>query len=232
MKNNTIKIDIVSDVACPWCYVGKRRFEAALKVWNGAPIEVNWHPFQLDPSMQPEGMDRDTFLEHKFGGADKSSDMLNHLTSIGKEEGIEFNFGGDWLVVNTLHLHQLLHVANSEGIGVEMKERFLKAYFEESLHLNKPEVLYAILKDFGWDKEKIDTIIKDFEIAKKVKAEIAHYQKLGVSGVPYFIINDKYGMSGAQTSQVFLEAFKSVEKEVLTATAAAGETCDPETGAR
>ncbi|MFK8037814.1 MAG: DsbA family protein [Crocinitomicaceae bacterium] len=227
MKNRTIKIDIVSDVACPWCYVGKRRFEAAVNQWKGGAIEVNWHPFQLDPSMQPEGMDRDTYLTAKFDSMEGMQTTIDHLTNVGKSEGIAFDFGDNWLAVNTLHLHQLLHVANAEGVGIKMKERFLAAYFEESKHLNKPEVLYAITSEFGWGKEKVDAIIKDYEIAKKVKSEIAHYQKLGVSGVPFFIVNDKYGISGAQTVEVFLEAFKSVSPiEVI----AEVENCDPFTG--
>ena len=215
MQNTKIKIDVVSDIACPWCFVGKRRFESAINEWKGVSIDVNWHPFQLDPSLRPEGMDRDTYLTSKFGSAEGVKGTINQLIEVGKTEGIAFNFGDDWLAVNTLHLHQLLHVANKEGVGVEMKERFLSAYFEKAQHLNKPEALYDITKDFGWNREKVDAIIKDYEIAKKVKTEIAHYQKLGVSGVPYFIINDKYGMSGAQTSSVFLEAFTEVEKEIV-----------------
>ncbi|MFT5821752.1 MAG: putative DsbA family dithiol-disulfide isomerase [Crocinitomix sp.] len=227
MENNTIKIDVVSDVACPWCYVGKRRFEAALKQWKGAPIEVNWHPFQLDPSMRSEGMDRDTYLTSKFGSLDRVQDSMNHLIKEGETVGIAFDFGDNWLAVNTLKLHQLLHVAREEGFGNEMKERLLAAYFEKTQHLNKPETLYTIAKDFGWDSEKVTAILADQKIAEAVKAEIEYYKKRGVSGVPFFIVNDKYGISGAQSSEVFLEAFNSVSPiEVVSE----GESCDPITG--
>lgn len=210
MKKNTITIDVVSDVACPWCYVGKRRLEAALQQWKGAPIEVTWHPFQLDPTMRQEGMDRDTYLTNKFGSIEHVQEMTDRLTEVGKTVNIAFDFGDNWLAVNTLPLHQLLNVAREEGFGNEMKERLLAAYFEETQHLNKPETLYAIAKDFGWDSEKVDAIINNPKIAEKVKAEISHYQQRGVSGVPFFVINDAFGISGAQPVEVFLEAFQSV----------------------
>jgi predicted DsbA family dithiol-disulfide isomerase len=210
MNKDTIKVDVVSDVACPWCYVGKRRLESALKEWKGAPIEVNWHPYQLDPSMREEGMDRDTYLTSKFGSIDRVQEMTDRLTETGKTVGIDFDFGDNWLAVNTLQMHQLLNVAREEGFGIEMKERFLAAYFEETQHLNKPEVLYAIAKEFGWDQKKVDSIINDQKIAEAVKAEISHYQQRGVSGVPFFVINDEFGISGAQPVEAFLEAFQSV----------------------
>ena len=210
MGENVIKIDVVSDVACPWCYVGKRRLEEAIKNWKGAQIEVSWHPYQLDPSMRAEGMNRNTYLTNKFGNIENIQEMVDRLATVGKTVGIEFDFGENWLAVNTLQMHQLLNVARKEGFGTEMKECFFAAYFEESQHLNKPEVLYAIAKEFGWDEEKVDNIIKDVKIAESVKSEITHYQQRGVSGVPFFVINDQYGISGAQPSEVFLEAFQSI----------------------
>jgi len=226
MTKNTIKIDVVSDVACPWCYVGKRRLEAALEQWEGATVEVTWHPFQLDPTMREEGMDRNTYLTSKFGDLSRVEEMTNHLQEVGKSVGIAFDFGDNWLAVNTLHLHQMLNVAREEGIGAKMKERFLKAYFEESKHLNKKEELHAIAKEFNWSPEKVDAIISDDKVAYDVKSEIAHYQQRGVSGVPFFVINDKYGISGAQPTEVFLEALQSVNPiEVISE----GDSCDSET---
>lgn len=210
MKEDAITIDVISDVACPWCYIGKRRLEAALKKWKGAPVQVSWHPYQLDPSMRPEGMDRDTYLTNKFGSVERVQAMTDRLIAIGKTVGIEFDFGDDWLAVNTLPLHQLLHVARGEGVGIQMKERFLAAYFEEAQHLNQPETLYAIAENFGWDQDKVDAIINDLKIAEAVKAEIAHYQRRGISSVPFFVLNNEFGISGAQPTEVFLEALESV----------------------
>ncbi|MFT5512350.1 MAG: putative DsbA family dithiol-disulfide isomerase [Bacteroidia bacterium] len=212
MNKNTITVDVISDVACPWCYVGKRRLEAALEQWKGAPIEVNWHPFQLDPTMRSEGMNRDTYLTNKFGSIDQVQEMTDRLTEVGKTVGVNFDFGENWLAVNTLQLHQMLHVARAEGFGIEMKERLLAAYFEETQHLNKVETLYAIAEEFGWDSDRVDAIINDQKLTETVQAEIEHYQQRGVSGVPFFVINDEFGISGAQPVETFLQAFESVSQ--------------------
>lgn len=226
MQENKITVDVVSDVACPWCYVGKRNLEEALRQWKGADVEVNWHPYQLDANMREEGMNRDTYLTSKFGSVEKVEEMANRLVSVGKTVGINFDFGDNWLAVNTLPLHQLIYVASQEGRGGELKERFLAAYFEETKHLNKREVIYEIAKDLGWDSDKVDSIIADEKIAEAVKSEIVSYQQRGVSGVPFFVINDKFGISGAQPVTAFLEAFKSVDSTLISE----GESCDVTTG--
>lgn len=225
-----IKIDIVSDVACPWCYVGKRRLESALAEWKGAPVEVEWHPYQLDPTIPAEGLSRKEYLINKFGSLERIQPMINNLETTGKELGIQFNFGEQALSVNTLPLHQLLHVAGEEGFKDELKERFLKAYFEETLRLNDINVLVNIMKDFGWTKDKVDQIIADQAIAQQVKDQIAYYQQRGVKGVPFFVINNKYGISGAQPKEAFLQALTSVTKEALELEAEDGASCDTETG--
>lgn len=227
MTKEKITVDIVSDVACPWCYVGKRRFEAALEKWEGTPVEVNWHPYQLDPTMGNEGIGRDTYLTNKFGSIDNVSEMTDRLTSVGKEVGIDFDFGENWMAYNTLHLHQLMHVAGQEGFKAELKERFLKAYFEDLTPLNNTTVLYSILADFGWASSKVDAVINNQEIAQGVQAEIAQFQKMGVSGVPFFIINNKYGISGAQPTEAFLEALKQVDAMPAVS---GGESCEPGSG--
>lgn len=228
MQKETIKVAVVSDVACPWCYVGKRRLEAALKEWKGAPVEVTWHPFQLDPNIPEAGFDRDTYLSNKFGDRDLS-DAMTRIKEAGESEGISFNFGDKWLAVNTLPLHQLLHVAGEEGFKDVLKERFLKAYFDENLHLNDPEVLIKVMQEYDWSAEKTKQVIADDSIAYAVKQEIAHYQQRGVTGVPFFIINDKFGISGAQPVSAFLEAFAQVSPiEIIGGVA--GESCDLESG--
>ncbi|WP_396636454.1 DsbA family protein [Maribacter sp. R77961] len=227
MQEEKIKVAVVSDVACPWCYVGKRRLEAAIKDWKGTPVEIEWHPYQLDPTIPDEGLDRVTYLTNKFGDLERVQEMTDRLVEAGEGEGITFNFGDKWLAVNTLPLHQLLQVAGAEGFKDALKERFLKAYFDENLHLNKSEILIQIMGEFGWEAEKTTQVLADENIAYAVKQEIAHYQQRGVTGVPFFIINDKYGISGAQPKSVFLEAFAQVAPiEVISE----GDSCDPTTG--
>lgn len=227
MQNKSIKIDIVSDVACPWCYVGKKRLEKAIKEWKGAPVEIEWHPFQLDPNISDTGLDRDTYFIHKFGNLEGPLEMTERLKSVGKEEGIAFEFGSQWLAVNTLPLHQLLYVAAKEGFQNSLKERFFKAYFEENLHLNKLNVICSLLSEYGWTAAKTKHIIADDAIAFKIKQEIAHYQKLGVNSVPFFIINNSLGISGARSKTTFLEAFDQViQNQPLNKE----NRCDTETG--
>lgn len=222
MQKETIKVQVVSDVACPWCYIGKRRLESALEQWQGAPVAVTWHPFQLDPSIPVGGFDRETYLRNKFGERDLS-EAMTRITEAGAEEGITFNFGEKWLAVNTLPLHQLLHVAGAEGFKDQLKERFLKAYFDENLHLNDIEVLVKLMQEFGWAAEKTKQVIADDNIAYAVKQEIAQYQQRGVTGVPFFIINDQYGISEAQPVEVFLEAFARVAPVAVVGDA--GDSC-------
>lgn len=222
MQKETIKVQVVSDVACPWCYVGKRRLESALQQWKGAPVEVTWHPFQLDPNMPEAGYDRETYLTNKFGDRDLT-EAMTRITEAGEGEGISFNFGDQWLAVNTLPLHQLLHVAGEEGFKDQLKERFLKGYFDENLYLNDIEVLVKVMQEFDWAAEKTKQIIADDSIAYAVKQEIAHYQQRGVTGVPFFIINDKFGISGAQPASAFLEAFGQVSPITVVSE---GDSCD------
>ena len=222
MQKDKITIDIVSDVACPWCYIGKRRLEVALAEWDGAPVEVTWHPFQLDPTIPESGLDRDTYLSNKFGDLERTKEMTDRITDTGIDLGLDFNFGERWLAINTLPLHQLLHVAGEEGFKDELKERFLYAYFTENLHLNDSKILNTIMAEFGWDAKKTQEIIADESIAYSVKQEIGQYQQMGVSSVPFFIINNKYGISGAQPPSVFIEAFQKVAPlEVI----AEGDSC-------
>jgi len=226
MNTETIKIDVVSDVACPWCYVGMKRLENAIQQWKGQPIEIEWHPYQLDPTISKKGIDRITYLENKFGDLERTKPMTDAISDAGETLGITFNFGDQWLAVNTLPLHQLLHVAGQEGFKTVLKERFFKAYFDENLHLNSIEVLSKIMKEYNWDKEKVERVISDDSIAYAVTQEIKHYQQRGVSSVPFFIINDKYGISGAQSSDTFLQAFE----QVTTIKVKDGASCDSEKG--
>lgn len=210
MKQEIIKVDVVSDVACPWCYVGKRRLESAIKEWTGNPIHVEWHPFQLDPNLPKDGLDRNSYLLNKFGNLEGPLEMTERLKEVGIHEGIDFNFDENWLAINTFPLHCLLHVAGEEGFKDALKERFLNAYFTENLPLNKVEILNSIMQEFGWDINKVNDVLNNDNIAYAVKQEMAYYQKLGVNSVPFFIIENKYGISGAQPKEVFLEAFAEV----------------------
>lgn len=223
MENKKIVIDVISDVACPWCYVGKKRLEAAIKAWKGAPVVVNWHPYQLDPTMTLEGTPRDAYLTEKFGNVEKALEMTDHLTSVGKELGIDFNIGKSWLAFNTLQLHQLLHEAGRGGYKAELKERFFKAYFETLEPLNDLKVLHRIMAEYHWSADKVNKVIANEALAKDVQEQMQQAQKAGVTGVPFFIVHNKFTISGAPPVQAFLEIF---EKLAPVEAFAAGENCD------
>lgn len=214
--NNKITVDIVSDVVCPWCYVGKRRLEAALdQLGNPEDIEITWHPFQLDPTIPAEGMDRQKYFIKKFGDEGRIKQMSEHLTQVGAEEGIDFNLEKITESINTLPLHKLLHVAGEEGFQSAAEEVLFQAYFTDAKDLKDPKVLAALFAPHGWDEEKIKGILANDDIGYAVRQEIDHYQQMGVSGVPFFIINNKYGISGAQPAEVFVQALTQVRDEAV-----------------
>ena len=223
-----ITIDIVSDVVCPWCYVGKKRLEAALASLSAdaSSVLINWHPYQLDPTIPAEGYDRQTYFLNKFGSEERIQQMFDHLTGVGQEVGIDFRLSAIPKAINTFPLHKLLYVAGREGFQPEAEEKLFAAYFTQALDLTQVPVLAELFAPYGWSEEKIRGILADDAIAYEVRQEINHFQSLGISGVPFFIINNKYGLSGAQPSEVFVQALTTVREEMLTAMS--GANCGPE----
>lgn len=214
--NNKITVDIVSDVVCPWCYVGKKRLEAALdQLGNPEDIEIAWHPFQLDPTIPAEGMDRQKYFIKKFGDEGRIRQMFDHLKQVGVEVGIDFQLDDIPDTINTLPLHKLLHVAGKEGFQPAAEEILFKAYFTDAKNLKDAKVLADLFAPYGWDENKIKEITADDDIGYAVQQEIAHYQQMGVSGVPFFIINNKHGISGAQPTEVFVQALTQVREEAV-----------------
>jgi predicted DsbA family dithiol-disulfide isomerase len=226
-----IKIDIVSDVACPWCYVGKKRLEKALAMVPEIGVDVTWQPFQLDPTVPKEGRDLKPYYEAKFGSAEKVQQIFEHMESVGDAEGITFDFSKMERTMNTLPLHILMLEAEKEGFKVELKARFFKAYFEDATDLSKTENLVNIMAEYGWSAEKVNGILSNIGMLEEVKAKIAYFQSRGVSAVPFFIFNEKYGISGAQSPQVLADTLRQIQQEMIAETTmAAGESCDVESG--
>lgn len=227
LLNNKITVDIVSDVVCPWCYVGKRRLEAALdQLGNPEDVEITWHPFQLDPTIPAEGLDRKKYFIKKFGDEGRIRQMFDHLKQVGAGDGIDFQLDDIPDAINTFPLHKLLHMAGEEGFKSEAKELLLKAYFTDTKDLKDTKVLADLFAPHGWDEAKIKRIIADDDIGYAVRQEIDHFQQMGVSSVPFFIINNKYGISGAQPAEVFVQALTQAREEALEAIE--GEVCGPE----
>ncbi len=209
-----IKIDVVSDVVCPWCYIGKRRLEKAIDQLAGqVDVEVEFHPFELNPDMPKEGKNQKEYLTNKFGGADRYKQITSNVIKVAAEEGLHFNFDKQEVSPNTRDAHRIIRFAKSEGKQAAIKEAFLKGYFEEGIDLSKKENLLSIATKAGLDTIKVSSLLNSDEGLVEVELEERMNAQRGISGVPYFIINNKYGVSGAQPAEVFQKAFLDIARE-------------------
>ncbi len=224
-----IKVDVVSDVACPWCYIGKKRLENAInKLGDEFDIDVTFQPFQLDPRIPKQGKEWNAYFEAKFGDVERIDEIFHRVESAGKSVGVDFKFKSIPRIPNTLGLHLLLEQAKDEGIQAAVANVLFDAYMVHPLDLTDTQVLVDLMGSFGWSSEKTNQVLNNTQKASEVGAKIKHFQQLGVSGVPFFIINDAYGISGAQPEEVLVQAFRSLQQESLTD--AEGESCDLESG--
>ena len=205
-----ITIDVVSDVVCPWCFVGKRRLGAALKQEGG--VLVRWRPYQLDATIPAEGLDRKTYMRNKFRDEAKIAEIHARLTALGAENGIAFDFQKIQRSPNTLDAHRLIRFADAAGVADAVVERLFTDYFERGRDIGDREVLVAAGRDCGLDPDALRTRLASDEGAAETRKEIEAAQKLGVSGVPFFIFASKFAVSGAQSEQVFTEALIEARK--------------------
>lgn len=210
-----IKVDVWSDIACPWCYIGKRRFETALARFSQrAHVEVVWHSFELDPSaaLVNPGHPRE-HLAAKYGETPEGAQrMLEQMTQLAKAEGLDFRF--DKLRrTNTFQGHQLIHLAVEHGVQGEMKERLLKAHLSEGKNLGDTETLVKLAGEVGLDESVTRAALEAGTYAQSVRHDEAQAQAYGISGVPFFVLNSAYGISGAQSPEVFLSALTQISQE-------------------
>lgn len=222
MNKPKIKIEVVSDVVCPWCYIGKRRLEKAIDQLSGQfDFEVEYSPFELNPDMPPEGKNQMEYLINKFGSERKYIQMTGHVTSIAASEGLTFNFQSQHISPNTKDAHRLIWFARIKGKQAAMKESLMGAYFEKGIDLSKKENLVQLAIQNGLDRDEVLALLNSDEgMAEVLSAEKVNHQR-GVRGVPFYIINDKYGISGAQPTHGFIEAFANIGREVIE-----GKACD------
>lgn len=222
-----IKIEIVSDVVCPWCYIGKRRIEKAIdQLKDQFEFDVSYLPFELNAQVPKEGQDQKQYLTNKFGGDERFEQITQHVTSVAATEGLKFDFNKQKVMPNTRDAHRIIWLAKQTGKQSEIKGALLKAYFEEGVDLSKPENLVAIAVKAGLNEQHVWSLLKSDEGLAEVITTEQQNQKRGVSGVPFYIINDQYGISGAQPTDVFIQALTQIGSEVESANA-----CDVETKA-
>ena len=218
----TLAIDIISDVVCPWCFVGKRRMEAALELYRernpeAAEPKITWHPFQLNPDMPPEGVDRDEYVRRKFG-PERAGQVYGRITAVGMEVGIPFDFAKVTRQPNTLAAHSLIALAIDAGKQDAVVEAFFRAFFLEGRDLTSAETLAGIAVGAGLDEGDVKAFLGSADARAHIEAEDKQAREIGVEGVPFFIFNRRLAVSGAQAPEVLLEAMLEAEKEpALTA---------------
>jgi predicted DsbA family dithiol-disulfide isomerase len=201
-----MRIDIVSDAICPWCYIGKRRFERALLQLPAGAVEVGWRPFQLNPDMPREGMERQEYLRLKFG-AQGGGKTYQAVEAAGREEGIPFDFAAIKRTPNTLDAHRLIRYAEGIGRQDEIVEAVFRAYFIDGLNIGDQDVLVSLAAALGVDEQAVRRYLASSEDEEQVRAEDDFARKIGIHGVPCFIIERKYAISGAQPPEAFIGAF-------------------------
>jgi predicted DsbA family dithiol-disulfide isomerase len=210
-----MKIKIWSDVRCPFCYIGKRKFEMALeKFQHKNDVEVEWQSFELDPTLvtQPDVNATVHLSEIKGISKERANEMQQYVTQVAKEVGLNFNFDKT-IVANSFNAHRLIQFAKSKGFGNEAEEALFKAHFIEGKNIDNKEVLLHIAINIGVDENETTKMLTSDAFAKEVKQDEMQAQDFGISGVPFFVLNDKYAVSGAQSPETFLKAMEQTWKE-------------------
>ena len=218
-----MKVEIWSDVVCPWCYIGKRRFEAALGRFEAADsVEITWRSFQLNPDY-PAGSHEahDAYLARKLGATPAQVEQLNErVVALASAEGLDYHFE-TYVTVNTFDAHRVTHLAKARGVGLPIHERFLRAQLVEGEILDDSDTLVRLAAEVGVPEAETRRVLATDAYAAEVEADIAEAHAIGVNGVPFFVIDRRYGISGAQPADLFLEALRAAQRDAATEAEAA-----------
>ncbi len=212
----SVTIDVVSDVVCPWCFVGKRKLDAALKLVPELDIEVNWRPFQLDPTIPQGGISRREYMAKKFG-PEKIATIHERLESIGAEAGISFAFDKIERSPNTLDAHRVIRWAQAHGAQSALVDKLFNLYFVEGADIGDRDLLAKLAGEHGLDEKAIRGALETNQDAVAVQNEIASAVRMGVSGVPFFILDGRFGVSGAQPPEMLADAIRKAAAEPMQA---------------
>ena len=212
----TLSIDVVSDVVCPWCFIGKRHLDRALELWRAeqpaCEVAVHWRPFFLNPDTPDGGEPYRPFLERKFGGPEKLAGIWQRVSAAGQAAGIDFAFEKIELRANTLQAHRLIHHAQKVGADAaavnSLIEGLFAAQFLEGRHVGDRAVLAAVAAESGMDRDAVQRYLDSTEDAEQVRAAAAEMQRMGIGGVPLFIFNKRLAASGAQPPEALLQVMR------------------------
>lgn len=204
-----IKIDVISDVICPWCFLGKRRLDKAIAMVPEFPVEVAFRPFFLDPSIPPTGLSRDEYMRAKFGSRDLKA-LHTPLEEAGARDGVPYAFDKITRTPNTLNAHRLIRWALQAGKQPAVVEALFCAYWRDGLDVGAIDVLAGIASTCGMDGQEVQRLLALPTDAKEVMEEVEKAYELGVQGVPTFILNQRYGVSGAQEAEALADVIRQV----------------------
>lgn len=205
-----LAVDVISDVICPWCYIGKRRLERAIAAFEGHQVQVRWLPFQLNPAMPKEGISRKEYRIRKFGSWERSLELDAKVIAAGETEGIHFAFDRLERTPNTMDAHRLIWLADQHGCQNAVVEALFLAYFSQGRDISDRQTLIDVVAEAGLERQIADAMLNSDEGMEVMKEAEELSRRHQVSGVPFFIINDNITLSGAQQPDVFLDAFRQV----------------------
>ena len=209
---NAITVDVVSDVVCPWCFIGQKRLDKAISAVDDAEVHVRWRPFQLDPTIPPQGKDRREYMLAKFGSDERIRDIHARIEPLGEAEGISFAFDAIKVAPNTLDAHRLIRWAGAAGEAVQNRlvRRLFQMNFEEGVNIGDHEVLIEAAREAGMDASVVATLLPTDADVEAVRTEIATASRMGISGVPCFLLEGKYAVMGAQDVDTLADAIRQV----------------------
>jgi predicted DsbA family dithiol-disulfide isomerase len=214
MSQKPLKIDVVSDVVCPWCYIGKRRIEEALALVPDVPVDVHFRPYFLNPWVPREGISREEYLTTKFGSVEAYKGMAGRVVAAAKEEGLVYRPDLVQRQPNTTDCHRLIHWAEAIGKAAEMKQRLMELYFRDGGDLTDTEVLVKAAADVGLEADDVRRRLATDEDVALVSGQAQEAADKGVSGVPTYVFAQKYAVSGAQAPELLARAIRQVSEEV------------------
>ena len=209
----TIKLDIMSDPICPWCYIGKAHLDRALESEPDRPFAIEWHPFQLNPNVPADGMDRRAYLEGKFGGKDGAVRAYAPVVEHAEKAGLKINFEAMQRTPNTLNAHRLIHWAGIEGRQTAAVSALFKAYFVEARDIGDAEVLADIADGIEMDASVVTRLLATDEDMDDIRKRDAHSREMGISSVPTFIVGGRHAVPGAQPPELWKKVLTELRNE-------------------
>ncbi|MBZ9810731.1 DsbA family protein [Mesorhizobium sp. BR1-1-9] len=209
---NAITVDVVSDVVCPWCFIGQKRLDKAVAAAGEVDVHIRWRPFQLDPTIPPEGKDRREYMLAKFGSDEHIRQIHARIEPLGEAEGISFAFGAIKVAPNTLDAHRVIRWAGAAGEDVQNRlvRRLFQLNFEEGANIGDHAVLVEAARETGMDASVVETLLPTDADVEAVRTEIATASRMGISGVPCFLLEGKYAVMGAQDVDTLADAIRQV----------------------